>query len=180
MKKLLFIGIAVLTIVSCQQQKIGFVDNVELINNYQEKIDTEAKIKTKIEGFQKRYTLFHEIEWITKGEGVMMSKGETINVKAGDILYREPGVRNEEILEAHMTDSDPTVLVSPSMSYGVDLKGDLAKFQIIVKAPFLPTKDVRIERMMKNDFDWYQNKMLCSLIQACGRGIRGVGGGAET
>jgi outer membrane protein len=54
MKKLLFIGIAVLTIVSCQQQKIGFVDNVELINNYQEKIDTEAKIKTKIEGFQKR------------------------------------------------------------------------------------------------------------------------------
>jgi outer membrane protein len=54
MRKLLFIGIAVLTIVSCQQQKIGFVDNVELINNYQEKIDTEAKIKTKIEGFQKR------------------------------------------------------------------------------------------------------------------------------
>ena len=85
---------------------------------------------------------------------------------------REPGVRNEEILEAHMTDPDPTVLVSPSMSYGVDLKGDLAKFQIIVKAPFLPTKDVRIERMMKNDFDWYQNKMLCSLIQSCGRGVR--------
>ena len=71
-----------------------------------------------------------------------------------------------------MADSDPTVLVSPSMSYGVDLKGDLAKFQIIVKAPFLPTKDVRIERMMKNDFDWYQNKMLCSLIQSCGRGVR--------
>ena len=54
MRKLLFIGIAVLTIVSCQQQKIGFVDNVELINNYQEKIDTEVKIKTKIEDFQKR------------------------------------------------------------------------------------------------------------------------------
>lgn len=54
MRKLLFIGIAVLTIVSCQQQKIGFVDNVELVNSYQEKIDTEEKIKTKIEAFQKR------------------------------------------------------------------------------------------------------------------------------
>ena len=54
MKKLLFLGIAVLTIVSCQQQKIGFVDNVELINSYQEKIDTEEKIKIKIEAFQKR------------------------------------------------------------------------------------------------------------------------------
>tara|TARA_R110000765_G_scaffold72792_1_gene142164 strand:- start:2008 stop:3639 length:1632 start_codon:yes stop_codon:yes gene_type:complete len=87
-------------------------------------------------------------------------------------LYREPGVRNEDILEAHTNDPDPTVLVSPSMSYGVDLKGDLAKFQILIKAPFLPTKDIRIERMMKNDFDWYQNKMLCSLIQSCGRGVR--------
>ena len=54
MKKLLFLGIAVLTMVSCQQQKIGFVDNAELINGYQEKIDTEEKIKIKIEAFQKR------------------------------------------------------------------------------------------------------------------------------
>lgn len=54
MKKLLFIGIAVLTLVSCQEQKIGFVDNAELINGYQEKVDTEEKIKTKIEAFQKR------------------------------------------------------------------------------------------------------------------------------
>jgi Rad3-related DNA helicase len=87
-------------------------------------------------------------------------------------LYREPGIKNEDILDKHMSSLDPTVLVSPSMSYGVDLKGDLAKFQILIKAPFLPTKDVRIERMMKNDFDWYQNKMLSSLIQSCGRGVR--------
>ena len=58
------------------------------------------------------------------------------------------------------------------MSHGVDLKDDLARFQIIVKAPFLPTKDPRIEKLMKDDFDWYANKMLCSLIQSCGRGIR--------
>jgi ATP-dependent DNA helicase DinG len=87
-------------------------------------------------------------------------------------LFREPGVKNEDILETHYNTDDPTVLISPSMSHGVDLKGDLARFQIIVKAPFLPTRDVRIERLMKDDFDWYQNKMLCSLIQSCGRGIR--------
>lgn len=87
-------------------------------------------------------------------------------------LFREPGTKNEDILETHYNTDDPTVLISPSMSHGVDLKGDLARFQIIVKAPFLPTRDVRIERLMKDDFDWYQNKMLCSLIQSCGRGIR--------
>ena len=87
-------------------------------------------------------------------------------------LIREPGVRNEEILERHSTTKAPTVLISPSMSHGVDLKDDLARFQIIVKAPYLPTKDKRIERLMSDDFNWYTNKMLCSLIQSCGRGVR--------
>ena len=111
-------------------------------------------------------------------KGIIHTQNNSITAKLrsmlyGDrFLYREPGVKNEDILDKHMSCSEPTVLVSPSMSYGVDLKGDLAKFQILIKAPFLPTKDVRIERMMKNDFDWYQNKMLCSLIQACGRGVR--------
>ena len=87
-------------------------------------------------------------------------------------LIREPGIRNEEILEQHLASDKPTVLISPSMSHGVDLKDDLARFQIIIKAPYLPTKDKRIERLMKDDFNWYSNKMLCSVIQSCGRGIR--------
>jgi len=94
------------------------------------------------------------------------------NVKTKRLLCRQPGVRNEELLEMHEDSSEPTVLVSPSMTYGVDLKGDLAKFQIILKAPWLPTKETRVEKMMKIDKDWYANKMLCSLVQACGRGIR--------
>ena len=88
------------------------------------------------------------------------------------ILFREPGVPNEEILDIHYNSDKPTVLASPSMSYGVDLKGDLARFQVIIKAPYLPTNDIRVERMMKLDFNWYTNKMLSNLIQACGRGVR--------
>ena len=75
-------------------------------------------------------------------------------------LIREPGVSNETILEQHYVNNDPTVLISPSMSHGVDLRDDLARFQIIVKAPYLPTKDKRIEKLMKDDFNWYMNKML--------------------
>lgn len=94
------------------------------------------------------------------------------NIDSDRILFREPGVTNEDILDIHSSSSKPTVLASPSMSHGVDLKGDLAKFQIIIKAPYLPTTDSRVERMMKLDFNWYTNKMLSNLIQACGRGIR--------
>tara|TARA_R110002073_G_scaffold85340_1_gene203278 strand:+ start:1 stop:981 length:981 start_codon:yes stop_codon:yes gene_type:complete len=93
-------------------------------------------------------------------------------VKESRFLIREPGVRNELLLEQHAESPDPTVLISPSMSHGVDLKDDLARFQIIVKAPFLPIRDTRIEKLMKNNYDWYVNKMLCALIQSCGRGVR--------
>jgi Rad3-related DNA helicase len=94
------------------------------------------------------------------------------NVKSDRLLCREAGVKNEEILEMHEKSKESTVLVSPSMTYGVDLKGDLAKFQILLKAPWLPTKEKRVEKMMKLDKEWYSNKMLCTLVQACGRGVR--------
>lgn len=94
------------------------------------------------------------------------------NLLNNRILYREPGVSNENILDMHSNSSEPTILASPSMSYGVDLRDDLARFQIIIKAPYLPMVDKRVERMMKLDFNWYMNKMLCSLIQSCGRGVR--------
>lgn len=96
------------------------------------------------------------------------------NISNDRLLFREPGVVNEELLDYHNRTSDPTVLVSPSMTYGVDLKGDLAKFQILLKAPWLPTKEKRIEKLMKLDKQWYSNKMLCTLVQACGRGVRSI------
>lgn len=111
-------------------------------------------------------------------KGIIHTQTNTItnylrdNLKNNRILYREPGIRNENILDMHSTSSAPTILASPSMSYGVDLKDDLARFQIIIKAPYLPMVDKRVEKMMKLDFNWYMNKMLCSLIQSCGRGVR--------
>ena len=87
-------------------------------------------------------------------------------------LFREQGVQNDEILKEHFESSNPTVLVSPSLTHGIDLKDDLARFQIIVKAPYLPLTNKRIKTLFDGDKQWYQNKMLCSLVQACGRGIR--------
>jgi Rad3-related DNA helicase len=87
-------------------------------------------------------------------------------------LYREKGVSNEKLINKHVASEEPTVLVSPSMTHGIDLKGDLGEFAIIVKAPFLPLGDERIKRLAKEDVDWYNDKMISSFIQMCGRTIR--------
>lgn len=84
-------------------------------------------------------------------------------------LYREDGVSNEKILETHKNTNKPTILVSPSMTHGVDLKGKLGEFQIVMKAPYLPLGDDRIKMKFEKDKEWYSNAMLSTLIQMCGR-----------
>jgi len=55
MKNLFRFLLIVLVFASCQeQQKIAFVDNGEVINAYQEKIDVEAAYKLKDDNFKKR------------------------------------------------------------------------------------------------------------------------------
>jgi outer membrane protein len=44
----------VLGLVSCQQTKIGYVDNVKLMDEYQEKIDVEADFKQKADALAKK------------------------------------------------------------------------------------------------------------------------------
>ena len=43
-----------MAVVSCEQAKIGYIDNVKLMNDYQEKVDVEARYKTKLEAFAKK------------------------------------------------------------------------------------------------------------------------------
>ncbi|TAI47557.1 OmpH family outer membrane protein [Flagellimonas allohymeniacidonis] len=53
MKKLTVLIFA-MTAISCQQNKIGFVDNVKLLDGYQEKVDVEAKFNVKVDGLTKK------------------------------------------------------------------------------------------------------------------------------
>jgi len=94
------------------------------------------------------------------------------NIDDPRFLFRIDGAVNEQIIQRHIESKEPTILVSPSMTYGVDLKEDLARFQIIAKASFMPLGDERIKKLFKEDPDWYANQMLNHLIQACGRGVR--------
>lgn len=87
-------------------------------------------------------------------------------------LFRDDQSNNEAILKEHYETDFPTILVSPSLSYGVDLKDHLARFQILVKLPFPPLSSKHIKKLFDQDKDWYENKMLNTLVQACGRSTR--------
>lgn len=95
-------------------------------------------------------------------------------------LFREQGIDNEMMLQMHQESTQPTVLVSPSMTHGVDLKGELGEFQIVMKAPFLPLNDERVKRKFEKDKEWYTDAMLSTLVQMCGRCNRSASDYSET
>jgi len=53
MKKIV-LAIFLIVAVACEQNKIGFVDNVKLMDGYQEKIDIEARYKIRAETLNKK------------------------------------------------------------------------------------------------------------------------------
>lgn len=73
------------------------------------------------------------------------------------------------------------VLVSPSVTTGVDLPYDLCRFQVIAKLAFPDLGDPQIKLRMKLGPDgepdplaqrWYSWATACQLVQAYGRGVR--------
>ena len=78
----------------------------------------------------------------------------------------------EQVLNFFEKDENPLVLVSPSMSEGVDLPYDKCRFQIIYKIPFPYLGDKQVNMRMKRDKKWYAYKTVMTLMQAYGRGMR--------
>ena len=76
-------------------------------------------------------------------------------------------------LEAWKASDDPTVFVSVKMEEALDLKGDLARWQVLCKAPYLNTGDSRVAfRLEQGQWPWYYRSALRTVIQACGRVVR--------
>jgi|SRR5579863_3022981 len=80
------------------------------------------------------------------------------------------GSRDRAVME-HISSPEPTVLFSPSMTEGLDLKEDLARFCVVTKVPY-PFMDPYVKARMDRDPAWYQWLTALVLEQATGRVVR--------
>ena len=87
------------------------------------------------------------------------------------IIYHD-STNRDEMLQKHINSKEPTVLLSPSMTEGVDLKGDLSRFQIICKVPYPYLGDPITRKRMNKNKKWYPMKTAMSIVQAYGRSVR--------
>jgi ATP-dependent DNA helicase DinG len=96
------------------------------------------------------------------------------------LLVTDPEVQRDEVIQEHINSVKPTVLISPSLHTGLDLKGELSRFQIITKVPYPNKGDRWINAKRHLDEDWYYWQTALKLAQAYGRSIRSKEDWAKT
>jgi ATP-dependent DNA helicase DinG len=96
------------------------------------------------------------------------------------LLVTDPEIQRDEVIQEHINSVKPTVLISPSLHTGLDLKGDLSRFQIITKVPYPNKGDRWINAKRHLDEDWYYWQTALKLAQAYGRSIRSKEDWAKT
>lgn len=141
----------------------------------------------KVETFQKQIGYIDKILKRNKGvKGIIHTGNYEIAGwlrdhygEKGRMLFHTSDDRNE-VLNKHIMSPEPTILVSPSMMNGIDLKDDLSRFQIILKIPYPNISSSKIKKRMSDNKQFYNWKTVVDFIQSYGRSVRSIEDHAET
>jgi len=87
-------------------------------------------------------------------------------------LLSHTSMDRDDTLNFHLISDEPTVIISPSFTEGIDLYGDKSRFQIIVKVPFPYIGDNYVKIKMEKVDGWYAWQTIKTIIQATGRSVR--------
>jgi len=93
------------------------------------------------------------------------------NVKSSRFIIHD-STNRDEMLAKHISSNRDTILLSPSMTEGVDLKDDSSRFQIICKVPFPYLGDKLVKKRMHKFPGWYNLQTAKTIVQSAGRSVR--------
>jgi len=97
------------------------------------------------------------------------------------LIVTDPEIQRDEIIKQHTYNPiKPTVLISPSLHTGLDLKDELSRFQIITKVPYPNKSDRWTNAKRELDEEWYYWQTALKLIQGYGRSVRSKDDWAKT
>lgn len=157
-----------------ENRQIYFIDCGKM--NYDSKRKTFEKQLPVIKKILKKYENEKGIIHTTNYE---ISNWLKENIKDKRLIFHDSSDR-EEMLSKHIKNKKASVIVSPSMSHGLDLKDELSRFQIILKMPFPNLGSNKIKSRKESKPESYSIKTCQDLIQSYGRSIRSVDDHADT
>jgi ATP-dependent DNA helicase DinG len=88
------------------------------------------------------------------------------------LIYHFDSATREDALKRHLESRASSVLLTPSMTEGVDLADDQARWQIIIKVPYPYLGDPQVNGRRAIDPAWYEWRTALRMVQAYGRAVR--------
>lgn len=87
-------------------------------------------------------------------------------------LYQENFFNKEDMLAEHAKTTN-SIIIAPAMHEGLDLKGDLSRFQIIAKVPYPSLGDnPQLKARMELSPNYYNWLTALKIVQSYGRSVR--------
>jgi len=157
-----------------ENRQIYYIDCGKM--NYDKKRETFQKQIPIIKKILKKYENEKGIIHTTNYE---ISNWIKENIKDKRLIFHDSNDR-EEMLEKHLKNKKSSVIVSPSMSSGLDLNEELSRFQIILKIPFPNLGSNKIKARKESNPESYRIKTCQDLIQSYGRSVRSNTDHADT
>ncbi len=155
--------------------------SVEYLNfsNLQQ-MDVKSKISRAIDNIMYIHGNDKGIIHTSSYEQLNFIKDNLSKTNSRRLILTDPEIERDEVIREHAESMKPTVLISPSLHTGLDLKDHLSRFQIITKVPYPNVADKWTSEKRKINKEWYYWQTALRLVQAYGRSIRSKDDWAKT
>ena len=142
--------------------------------------DVKIKISRAIDNIMHTHCNDKGIIHTTSYDQLYFIKENLSDQNARRLIVTDPEVERDMVIKEHTESRKPTVLISPSLHTGLDLKDNLSRFQVITKVPYPNTADRWTAAKRNNNEEWYYLQTALKLVQAYGRSVRSKEDWAKT
>ena len=103
-----------------------------------------------------------------------LSKWLCNNIKTHHKIFNHNDINDnrEYQLIKFTTCKQPSILISPSFTEGLDLPDDAGRFAMFIKVPYMSLGDAWVKYKTKTFSGWYQQNAAIQIIQGSGRVVR--------
>jgi ATP-dependent DNA helicase DinG len=128
----------------------------------------DANFKEMIQKITKIMNIFHDAKGLIHVPSYQAAEDIASWLPVNRVIVHDKSNLQEKLQEFYNS-AEPKVFLSPVCSQGVDFKHDRARFQIVLRVPYLNTSDEFVNYKVKNDFQWYNFQALLTFGQQIGR-----------
>jgi Rad3-related DNA helicase len=128
----------------------------------------DSNFKDMIAKISKILKIFHDVKGLIHVPSYQAAEEIASWLPPDRVIWHDKTNAQEKLQEFYSS-TEPKVFLSPVCQQGVDFKYDRARFQIVLRIPYLNTSDEYVKHVVENDFPKYNYWALLTFGQQIGR-----------